>query len=911
MNHPFQKLPGTIIWVAPFYNRSGYGVLARAVACALHRNGIPVKIVSVDEVEPGIDDADMDLIDALKNTPVVPPVTAIISHVPNKFWLSMKLPEPNLRIIATTFDSNAQGNTPPPDWLEVFHEMDQIWVQSDKERDIYLSAGLPEQKVHVVHFPNPWKDNPVLPPVRPEYMGADKPFRFLSIAMFQPRRRWDTLIESYLTEFRTEAHVELYLKVNYPSWHPVPGKPRQDLHDLINSLRLKTGSNASIIIDEEIGTRKGILDLIDSCNVYVSTDTAPTAPVAEARVRHRFIVASFAHKMMPRAYFVGINEDTNAKVPLTPDMLMYQPHHKDAFMPQLKIVDVRRALRRAYKLTAEERAAACNNSASLIPGEKESFPMIINAINAGWLYKEEMAKQKTPHGEIERVVWEGSQFVRHSLALINRELSLRLIDAGYEVSIIPYEKDEFGPEIDPRFEKIAERTNKPLTGKADIHIRHKWPPDFEPPADGYWVMIQPWEFGSLPKDWISPMRTLLDEMWVPSSFVRECYIRSGIPAERVFVVPNGVDVDRFHPDAAPLKLATKKRFKFLFVGGTIARKGIDILLEAYTSTFTSADDVCLVIKDMGAKTFYQGQTAGQMIAGYQSAPHAPEIEYIEHMLNDGELAGLYRACDCLAHPYRGEGFGLPIAEAMASGLPVIVTGYGAALDFCHDRIAYLIPARERRLSEKRIGDLETVDYPWLAEPDKDGLARLMRHVASHREEAADKGKLAAAFIRENFTWDKMAEAVKTRIYQLQEKPIVRNSPIEDSIRQAPKTAAENIEALLRSGEEYFGRGDFKRAVELFRHVLQLDPKNGPALNNLGVIQWQIGETASAMETFQIALGFNLQDSDALANLQQAAAHTGRFDLLKPELLNALRIAQPANQDIVTLINARQGSVKTK
>ena len=53
---------------------------------------------------------------------------------------------------------------------------------------------------------------------------------------------------------------------------------------------------------------------------------------------------------------------------------------------------------------------------------------------------------------------------------------------------------------------------------------------------------------------------------------------------------------------------------------------------------------------------------------------------------------LYRSCDVLVHPYRGEGFGLPIAEAMASGLPVIVTGYGACLDFCDEDNALLVPA---------------------------------------------------------------------------------------------------------------------------------------------------------------------------------------------------------------------------
>jgi hypothetical protein len=65
---------------------------------------------------------------------------------------------------------------------------------------------------------------------------------------------------------------------------------------------------------------------------------------------------------------------------------------------------------------------------------------------------------------------------------------------------------------------------------------------------------------------------------------------------------------------------------------------------------------------------------------------------------------------------RGEGFGLPIAEAMACGLPVIVTGYGAALDFYNEDNAYLIPAQVVRLPSKVVGDLETIDFPWLAEP---------------------------------------------------------------------------------------------------------------------------------------------------------------------------------------------------
>ena len=108
---------------------------------------------------------------------------------------------------------------------------------------------------------------------------------------------------------------------------------------------------------------------------------------------------------------------------------------------------------------------------------------------------------------------------------------------------------------------------------------------------------------------VSGEHDAVDELWVPSSFVRQGFLQSGVPAERVHVVPLGVDHELFRPGVEPLPLPTGKRFRFLFVGGTIHRKGIDVLLEAYARAFTSADDVCLVVKDMGVGTFYRGQTA--------------------------------------------------------------------------------------------------------------------------------------------------------------------------------------------------------------------------------------------------------------------------------------------------------------
>ncbi|MEN6473621.1 MAG: glycoside hydrolase family 99-like domain-containing protein [Syntrophaceae bacterium] len=116
-----------------------------------------------------------------------------------------------------------------------------------------------------------------------------------------------------------------------------------------------------------------------------------------------------------------------------------------------------------------------------------------------------------------------------------------------------------------------------------------------------------------------------------------------------------------------------------------------------------------------------------------------------------------------------------------------------------------------------------------------------------------------------------------------------------------------LKKILEWGEERFAQGELAAAAMVFERALILDKTNVEALNNLGVIQWQIGHLEAAMNTFQIALSLNPKDPDALANLVQAAIDTGRFDLIKQDLLAAVKQAQPESPDLMKLINAKQDS----
>ncbi len=375
------------------------------------------------------------------------------------------------------------------------------------------------------------------------------------------------------------------------------------------------------------------------------------------------------------------------------------------------------------------------------------------------------------------VVIEGDVDAVHSLAAVNRSLAECLTQRGHLVTVRPTAMVPAGrlPGQHPANRMVGRTLPRP----ADICIRHRWPPDFSPLAEGRLVIMQPWEFGSAPRSWVEAVAAdYVAEVWAPSHSVRDGFIRSGMPASKVHVVPYGVDVSVFKPGLNPYSLATAKRFKFLYMGGTIWRKGFDILLAAYGQAFTAENDVCLVVKDMGVGQFYRNQTAEKEIAAFQARPGAPAIEYLTTDLPESDLAGLYAACNCLAMPFRGEGFGLPIAEAMACDLPVIVTDAGPIKDWCDASNAYLLPAREVRFKDKRVGDLETTDYPCLAEADPVALAALLRHVHANPAEAAAIARAGSATIHNRLTWDHAIAIAEGRLRKL------RQSQPADSVQRA-------------------------------------------------------------------------------------------------------------------------------
>lgn len=333
------------------------------------------------------------------------------------------------------------------------------------------------------------------------------------------------------------------------------------------------------------------------------------------------------------------------------------------------------------------------------------------------------------------IVWEGSFFVYHSLALVNREMVLHLLDEpDLDIGLIPYEPHQFDETADPRFPRLAERFGY-RPDRVDCHVRMMWPPRFDR-TEGRFILYQPWEYGAIPSQWLVNIERNVDEVWAMSDYVRQSYIQSGVDPGRVFLVPHGVNPSVFKPSAPTAPPLSTRGFRFLFVGGTIYRKGIDLLLQAYISEFRPAEDVTLIVKDFEPNSIYRDQTYHELIRKIQSNHTMPELIHFDQTMDEGAMARLYRSCHCLVQPYRAEGYGLPIAEAMACGLPAIVTGYGACLDFCTPETAIHVAAEVKQLPQRAIAELGTVAHPQVAEADVADLRQKMRYAFEHPQEMA-------------------------------------------------------------------------------------------------------------------------------------------------------------------------------
>jgi hypothetical protein len=344
-------------------------------------------------------------------------------------------------------------------------------------------------------------------------------------------------------------------------------------------------------------------------------------------------------------------------------------------------------------------------------------------------------------------------------AMSARELLRSLDEGGVRTSYeyvygpgTPFTVPEPDGMGDPRLDAIARRRGG---SRPDVAVVYAQGDVFRKNRGRHRIGYTMLEVDGFPEEWVRQANEM-DEVWVPSAFNRDGLAASGV-TKPVHVMPLGVDPDHFHTD---IRAVANPNGDFVFLANFEwnERKAPQLLLSVFNRTFRASEPALLVCKVLN-RQWERNVTAEVRALGLQ--PTGGRFAFLfNREYPYSQMGVLYRSADCYVSASRGEGWDMPLMEAMACGLPAIATDWGAHREFVHDGIAY--PLQIRGLVPAISSNPNYGGFRW-ADPDPDHLAEILRHVFENRDEARAKGARAAAEMAARWTWRRAAERIAGRL----------------------------------------------------------------------------------------------------------------------------------------------------
>ena len=420
-------------------------------------------------------------------------------------------------------------------------------------------------------------------------------------------------------------------------------------------------------------------------------------------------------------------------------------------------------------------------------------------IQIAGLLKQELAEDRL------QIQIQGPFETSYSLAITNRELATTLAETGrYDVSLYAtegpgdYEPDPTQLALHP--EAAALQSRGSLHQEPDVVIRQMWPPRLHDSPGDFTFQYFAWEETRLPTQLVDDFNRHLDGIGVVTPYVAQVLRRSGVVVP-IKVVGIGVRSPLEHntgermadlPDLANLRVNC-----LLHISSALPRKGVDVLLKAYFSACSGSDPVSLVLKTHPNPHNKVGILLEELREAY---PDPPDVRWINRDLTSSELAHLYARANAYVHPARAEGFGLPVAEAMAARIPVIATAVTGLAGLVSNATAWVIPAQERPASSH----VSETGSTWF-EPDQQALERALGALlgGEDSEQRQARVEAAATLVTKHHRWEDVA---KQWINLIEERRLERrgvdlalvssyNSPC--GIAEYSKSLVEAMPSLIR------------------------------------------------------------------------------------------------------------------
>lgn len=266
-----------------------------------------------------------------------------------------------------------------------------------------------------------------------------------------------------------------------------------------------------------------------------------------------------------------------------------------------------------------------------------------------------------------------------------------------------------------------------------------------------------WETERLPAAW-PVVLALYERLAAPSRFTAEAVRRA--TGRTVHVLPNCVPLRPVHNRAT-----NEPHFEFLCLFDALSdfdRKNPLAAIHAFrkaTSDLPRGVTCRLRVK-------CHSRTQPAVLAALHAEAGNAAVEIIAETLSDDGMQRLWDECDCLVSLHRSEGFGLPVAEALARGIPVIATRQGGILDFVDDRGGLLIDGMPAiRPAAKGLSGYR--EWSGWIDPDIPAAAAALRRVISDYPAESARARVGRERLREHTS---PAAVLKAYLFAVSDDP---------------------------------------------------------------------------------------------------------------------------------------------
>jgi glycosyltransferase involved in cell wall biosynthesis len=266
-----------------------------------------------------------------------------------------------------------------------------------------------------------------------------------------------------------------------------------------------------------------------------------------------------------------------------------------------------------------------------------------------------------------------------------------------------------------------------------------------------------WELDTIPEEWVH-LAGSVDEMWAPTKFIADTMRkRLTIPVYDMLPGVSLGPVERI-PRARVGVADDHYLFFFMFdMCSRFERKNPMAIIRAFRRAFSREEKVALLIK------VTRGEVDLPSLTMLLEAAKSAGVTIVNELVSRAQALGYIDMCDCFISLHRSEGFGLPLAEAMLLGKPVIATNYSGNLSFMTRENSWLVDYELKKIIAE--GPIYPRGYRW-AEPSEEHAAILMRDVFDRRKEADVRAKRTQSEIRMKLSLQTAGERIAARLKEI-------------------------------------------------------------------------------------------------------------------------------------------------